>query len=57
MSREYRAAVRALRAVGNELQELGLQAWCERYRVPLSFVEALDPPEGITGLQRFQAGL
>jgi hypothetical protein len=40
--------------VARELDELGLQAWCERYRVPLSFVEALGPPEGVTGLRRFQ---
>jgi hypothetical protein len=43
-----------LERVGNELEELGVQAWCERYRVPLTFVEALEPPEMVTGIRRFE---
>jgi hypothetical protein len=43
-----------LERVGRELDKLGLEAWCERYRVPLSFVEALEPPASLTGLQRFR---
>jgi hypothetical protein len=43
-----------LERVGAELDALGPEAWCERYRVPLSFVESLEPPKQKTGIRRFQ---
>jgi hypothetical protein len=37
-----------------ELGILGMKEWCERYSVPLSFVEALNPPDDVRrGLRRF----
>ncbi len=39
--------------VGRELHGLGLEAFCERYRIPLTFVESLEPPNHLKGLRRF----
>jgi hypothetical protein len=43
-----------LESVGRELGDLGLEAWCERYHVPLSFVESLEPSKQVRGLRRFR---
>jgi hypothetical protein len=40
--------------VGRELQGLGLESFCERYRIPLAFVESLDPPNQGKGLRSFR---
>jgi hypothetical protein len=49
-----READEKLERVGRELASLGIEAWCDRYGVPLTFIEALEPPESMTGLRRFQ---
>jgi hypothetical protein len=43
-----------LALVGRELDAIGLDAFCERYRIPLTFVEALEPPKQLKGLRRFR---
>ena len=40
--------------VGRELADLGLESFCERYRIPMTFVESLEPPDQFKGLRRFR---
>lgn len=40
--------------VGRELDAIGLEAFCERYRIPLTFVESLEPPKQLKGLRQFR---
>src|SRR5215831_5008377 len=55
----FRAATREeadvnLDLVGRELEALGLESFCDRYRIPLTFVESLEPPDQLKGLRRFR---
>jgi len=43
-----------LDTVGRELDGIGLAAFCERYRIPMTFVESLEPPDQFKGLRRFR---
>jgi hypothetical protein len=40
--------------VGRELDAIGLEPFCERYRIPMTFVESLEPPKQLKGLRRFR---
>ena len=40
--------------VGRELDGIGLTTFCERYRIPMTFVESLEPPDQFKGLRRFR---
>jgi hypothetical protein len=40
--------------VGRELDGVGLAAFCDRYRIPMTFVESLEPPDQFKRLRRFR---
>jgi hypothetical protein len=50
----YEEADVQLDLVGRELHGMGLAAFCERYRIPMTFVESLEPSDQFKGLRRFR---